>query len=87
MSNCEAAACATAYLGDLIWAGMLPSGAAYLAVDPLKVKQARDKVLEDAVKQETKDTADREIKTILFDASLDKTKVPVTALLYLTLTI
>ena len=66
---------------------MLPSGAAYLAVDPLKVKQARDKVLEDAVKQDTKDTAEREIKTILFDARLDKTKVPVTALLYLTLTI
>ena len=42
VSNREAAACASAYLGDLIRAGVLPPDAAYLVVDPAKVQRARD---------------------------------------------
>ena len=38
VSNREAAACATAYLGDLIRAGHLPPDATYLAVDPNKIQ-------------------------------------------------
>ena len=48
VSNREAAACATAYLGDLIRAGHLPPDATYLAVDPNKIQRARDRIIEEA---------------------------------------
>ena len=48
VSNREAAACATVYLGDLIRAGHLPPDATYLAVDPNKIQRARDRIIEEA---------------------------------------
>ena len=44
----EDAACVSAYLGDLIRAGVLPPDAAYLDVDPAKVQRARDSFIAEA---------------------------------------
>ena len=48
VSNRQAAAITSAYIGDLIRAGILPQDAAYLAVDPDKIQRAKDRVHEDS---------------------------------------
>ena len=74
-SNISASALSTAYLGDLIRAGVLTEDSAYLAVDPSKVQRAKEKVMAKAREKGEIRTQKEDIKCIMFDARLDKTKV------------
>ena len=74
-SSRQAAALATAYLGDLIRAGVLPPEAMSLAVDGAKVQRAREKMMEMATQRGEDKTEASEIKCIMFDSRIDKTKV------------
>jgi hypothetical protein len=71
-----AGALATAYVGDLIRAGILPPEAASLAVDGAKVQRAREKMMEMATERGEKKTEKDDINCIMFDSRIDKkTKV------------
>ena len=69
------AAVATAYLGDLIRAGELSPSKTYLAVDPGKLRRARDNVLADATESGETATAEDCVKNVMFDSRIDITKV------------
>ena len=75
VSNREAAACATAFLGDLIKGGHLSPEAAYLAVDPAKVQRARDALIVKATSSGLEDLEEDKPHCLLFDARIDSTKV------------
>jgi hypothetical protein len=75
LSNRETAACASAYLGDLIAAGILPAEAAYLAVDPDKVQRARDRLMEEARDRGLEQCQEDNPHCILFYARIDQTRV------------
>ena len=66
-SSRSTALLATAYLGDLIKAGVLPLDAANLAVDINKVQRAKEKVMGSADKLE-KETP----QCLMFDSRVDK---------------
>ena len=75
-SDCMSAAIATAYLGDLIWGGILPPEANYLTVDAAKVHRARDKIMEAATERREEKTNNKDIKCLMFYLRIDKkTKV------------
>ena len=74
-SNRSVAALSTAYLGDLIRAGILSEDSAYLAVDPAKVQRAKEKVMAKAREKGEIRTQEEDIQCIMFDARLDQTKV------------
>jgi hypothetical protein len=71
-SSRVAAACATAYLGDLIRAGVLPPEAANLAVDGAKVQRAKDKVIESARERGDERMEQDAPKCIMMDSRIDK---------------
>ena len=75
VSNREAAACATAYLGDLIKAGILPPDAAYLVVDPDKVQRARDSLIGEATFSGHEQLEEKKPNCLLFDSRIDNTRV------------
>ena len=75
VSNRETAACATAYLGDLIRAGHLPPDATYLAVDPNKIQRARDRIIEEASATAEARNHENDITCLLMDSRIDSTKV------------
>ena len=65
-----AGALATAFLGDLIKAGVLPAEAASLSVDGAKVQRTKDKMMGDAI------TEQDSIRCVMFDSRIDrKTRV------------
>ena len=67
-----AAACATAYLGDLIRAGVLSPEAASLAVDGAKVQRAKDKVME-AARERGEAKMEQDLpKCIMMDSRIDR---------------
>ena len=71
-----AGALATAFLGDLIKAGVLPAEAASLSVDGAKVQRARDKMMGDASQRGQAMTEQDDIKCIMTDSRIDrKTRV------------
>ena len=74
-SSREAAALATACLGDLIRAGVLPQEAASLAVDGAKVQRARESMMEMAKHRGEEKTVESDTKCVMFDSRIDKTKV------------
>ena len=74
-SSREAAALATAFLGDLMKAGVLPPEAAYLAVDGAKVQRARENMMEMAKQRGEEKTQESDIQCVMFDSRIDKTKV------------
>ena len=65
----------TAYLGDLIKAGEISPSKAYLAVDPRKLKRARDNVMSAATERGNQLTNEDTIRAIMFDSRMDETKV------------
>ena len=67
----------TSFLGDLINAGELPSDKRYLAVDPRKLRRARDKVLSAATERGNQQTEEDNITNVMFDSRLDQTCVNV----------
>ena len=67
-SNREAAALATAFLGDLIKAGFLPPEAASLAVDGSKLQRARKNIMAKAIERGVEKTVHGNIKCIMFDS-------------------
>ena len=75
VSNREAAACASAYLGDLIRAGVLPPDATYLAVDPAKVQRARDSLIAEATCSGLEQLEEDKPNCLLFDSRIDATRV------------
>ena len=75
ISNREAAACATAYLGDLIKAGILPPDAAYLAVDPDKVHRNRDFLIGKATFSGHEQLEEKKPNCLLFDSRIDNARV------------
>ena len=72
-SNRSVSTLSTAYLGDLIRAGVLTEDSAYIAVDPAKVQRAEEKVITNAREKDDIRTQEEEIKCIMFDARLDQT--------------
>ena len=74
-SNRSVSTLSTAYLGDLIRAGVLTEDSAYIAVDPAKVQMAEEKVITNAREKDDIRTQEEEIKCIMCDARLDQTKV------------
>ena len=74
--SCTDAALATAYLGDLIKASILPPEAASLAVDGAKVQRAKDRMMERATEFGEQQIKSNDIQCIMFDARINKkTKV------------
>ena len=75
-SSWMAGALATAYLGDLIRAGILPPEAASLAVDGAKVQRTREKMMDMATERGENKILEDDITCIMFDSRIDKkTKV------------
>ena len=66
VSNREATACATAFLGDLIKGGHISPEAAYLAVDPAKVQRARDALIVKATFSRLEDLEQDKSHCLLF---------------------
>lgn len=71
-SSRMAGALATAYLGDLIRAGILPPEAASLSVDGAKVQRAKDKMMEMATERGQDKTEQDSIRCVMFDSRIDK---------------
>ena len=65
----------SAYLLDLIKGGILSPSKIYLAVDPRKLRRARDRVLSQASERGNEKTTKDDIKCVMFDSRLDQTKV------------
>ena len=65
----------SAYLLDLINDGILSPSKIYLAVDPRKLRRARDRVLSEASERGNELTDQDDIKCVMFDSRLDQTKV------------
>ena len=75
-SSRMAGAIATAYLGDLIRAGILPPEAASLSVDGAKIQMAKDKMMVKATERGHDKTEQDSIKCVMFDSRIDrKTRV------------
>ena len=72
VSSRGAAACGTAFLGDLIRSGVLPTSAASLAVDGAKLQRAKDKVMEAARERGEEELELETPKCLLFDSRIDK---------------
>ena len=75
VSNRGAVACASAYMGDLIAAGIIPPKAACLAVDPTKLQRARDKLLGEANSLGVEEIEKKKPRCLMFDARIDPTNV------------
>ena len=71
-SSRVAGAMATACLGDLIKAGILPPDAAYLSVDGAKFQRAKSKMIENATIAGNHKTDNDIIRCIMFDSRIDK---------------
>ena len=65
----------SSYLLDLINGGILSPSKIYLAVDPRKLRRARDRVLSEASEKGNELTDQDDIKCVMFDSRLDQTKV------------
>ena len=74
-SNRQAAAIASGYIKDLIDAEILPPESEYLAVDPKKIHRAREEVMEKVQDDEENYTLQDNIKTVMMDSRITKTKV------------
>jgi hypothetical protein len=71
-----AGALATAFLGDLIKAGVLPAEATSVSVDWAKVQRAKDKMMGDAMMRGNNITEQDSIRCVMFDSRIDrKTRV------------
>ena len=71
-SSRMAAACASAFLGDLIHAGVLPPESASLAVDKSKLRRAMEKVTDAARMRGEERLKEVSPKCIMFDSRIDK---------------
>ena len=71
-SSRMAAALATAYLSDLVKAGVLPEDAVYLAVDGAKVQRAKDNMMEMASERGLEKAENDIIEMVMFDSRIDK---------------
>ena len=67
-----AAALATAYVGDLIRAGVLPAEAANLAVDGTKVQRAKQSLMGDVTEREEQRLKNKPPSCIMMDSRIDK---------------
>ena len=71
-SNREAGALVSAFLRDLIRAGILPADAASLAVDGSKIQRAKDAMMEEARARRTEKLKEQPPSGIMFDSRIDK---------------
>ena len=74
-SNRQVGALCSAYLGDLIRSGVLSPDMDYLAVDPLKVQRARERIMTQVREKGESLSQEDTINSIMFDSQLDPTKV------------
>ena len=77
VSNREAAALASAYVGDLSRSGHLPPDASFLTVarGPRQSSEGEDRVLDEATDRGEKRSLEEDVSCISVDARLDRTKV------------
>ena len=71
-SSRMAAALATAYVGDLIQARVLPAEAANLAVDGTKVQRAKQSLMGDVTEREEQRLKNKPPSCIMMDSRIDK---------------
>ena len=74
VSPAASAAVATGFLKDLIAAGHLGEDMAYLALDPSKLRRARQSVMTKAQEKEELRASEEPIESIYFDGRKDKTR-------------
>lgn len=74
VSPAAAAAVATGFLKDLIAAGHLPDKMEFLAMDPNKLRRARQTVMTKAQEKEEVRATEEKIESIYFDGRKDKTR-------------
>ena len=65
---------ATGYLKDLIAAGHLSQEMSYLALDPCKLRRARQEVMTSAQEQDTFRATEEKSTAICFDGRKDNTR-------------
>ena len=74
ITSAASAAVATGFLKDLIADGHIPANKAYLALDPNKVRRARENVVAGEQLKEKK-TKEKDIVGIGYDGRKDQTRV------------
>ena len=65
----------SSYVADLINAGILSPSKIYLALDPGKLRRARDSLMSSATGRGNDMTDEADIQCVMFDSRLDQTKV------------
>ena len=76
-TNRQAAAITSGFLEDLIAAQLLPAESQYLALDQKKIHRAREEVMGQVQEEQGIEQEQNEVKTIMIDSRITKTKVRV----------